>query len=47
MRTLVDVLRVLVGMRWALPINGMVRRWLKRSVIEQGVVKEKEKRCSP
>ena len=41
-RTLDDVLRALVGMRWALPRNGRVRRWLKRSVIEHGVVKEKE-----
>ena len=44
--TLDDVLKALVGMRWALPRNGMVRRWLKRSVIEHGVVKEKEYRWS-
>ena len=46
-RTLGDVLRALVGMRWALPMNGRVRRWLKRSVIEHGVVKEKDYRWSP
>ena len=43
-RTLDDVLRALVGMRWALPMNGRVRRWLKRSMIEHGVVKGKEYR---
>ena len=37
-----DVFRALVGIRWAFPRNGRVRRWLKRSVIEHGVVKEKE-----
>ena len=41
-RTLDDVLRALVGMRWALPRHVRVRRWLKRSVVEHGVVKEKE-----
>ena len=43
--TLDDGLEALVGMRCALPMNGRVQRWLKRSVMEHGVVKEK--RWSP
>ena len=45
--TLDDGLEVLVGMRCALPMNGRVKRWLKRSVMEHGVIREKEKRWSP
>ena len=45
--TLDDGLEALVGMRCALPMNGRVKRWLKRSVMEHGVIREKEKRWSP
>ena len=45
--TLDDGLEALVGMRCALPMNGRVSRWLQRSVMEHGVIREKEKRWSP
>ena len=45
--TLEEKLEGLVGVRYPLPRKGRLMMWLKRSVMEQGVRREKERRLSP
>ena len=45
--TLEERLEGLVGVRCPLPRKERLMMWLKRSVVEQGVKREKERRMSP